>query len=564
MLTKIIIKNLAIIKNVEIDFKTGLNIITGETGAGKSILIDALTLLSGGRASVEVIREGEETCEVQGIFDTSDMSKEIKKYLSENDIDLQKDVNGELVIRRVLQRNGKSRAYINSVIVTQGYLESLGQKLVSILSQHETQSLFQPVFQLELLDRFLQNAEAEKLKVVYEEWKELEKKYNELKSSQSDYLKKVDYLKYQINEVEEHKFKAGEEEELQQTVSRADHSAAVLKSLYNARDIASYGDDSASARLNMLVPELSKCTDYEPEVANILETLNDAIIKLDDLAKEADVLSKKYDFDPEEIEFNRERLSEIKRLKKKFACDDLDSILKYCEEMKTELTGLENLEEGISKLENQVRSSKAKYDALAQAVSKYRKDNSSKLSKKIESILEDLGMFKGGFHVNFTPSEPAPNGIDRVDYLISTNPGEPMKPISRIASGGEMSRLMLAIQASTNEVYGYGLQVFDEVDAGIGGDVGFKVGGLLKRIAGNHQVVVITHLPQIAVFSDHHIKVWKQEAEGRTHVRVEDLDTATKFNEVTRMLGMENHTAAVDNVKEMISKAKKLLQSHTL
>ncbi|MCX6113452.1 MAG: hypothetical protein NTY22_09290 [Proteobacteria bacterium] len=319
-----------------------------------------------------------------------------------------------------------------------------------------------------------------------------------------------------------------------------------------------------SGRLNMLVPELSKCRDYEPEVANILETLNDAIIKLDDLAKEADILSKKYDFDPEELESNRERLSEIKRLKKKFACDDLDSVLKYCDQMKKELTGLENLEESLVKLENNVSTSKAKYDAKAQVVSKYRKDNNSKLSKKIESILEDLGMFKGGFHVNFTPSEPSPSGIDRVDYLISTNPGEPMKLISRIASGGEMSRLMLAVQAATNEVYGYGIQVFDEVDAGIGGDIGFKVGGLLKRISGNHQVIVITHLPQIAVFSDHHIRVWKQEADGRTHVRVEDLDTGTKFNEVTRMLGMENHTAAVNNVKEMISKAKKLLQSHTL
>jgi DNA repair protein RecN (Recombination protein N) len=561
MLTKIIIKNLAIIKDVEIDFTSGLNIITGETGAGKSMLIDALTLLSGGRASVEVIREGEDTCEVQGVFETADISKEIKKELSNNDI----SIEDELVIRRVLQRSGKSRAYINGVIVTQGFLEEMGKKLVSILSQHESQSLFQPIFQLELLDRFLKNTDKTKeVENSYREWKEIENKYNGLKNSQSDYVKKVDYLKYQINEVEEHNFKIGEEEELAALVSRADHSVAILKTLYNARDVASYGEDSASARLNMLVPELSKCRDLEPEIEPLLETLNDALIKLEDLAKESDKLSKGYDFDPEELETNRERLSEIKRLKKKFACEDLDSILKNCEEMKRELASLENLEENIINLEKEVEALKNKYDVKAAGLSKYRKDNSTKLSKKIESILEDLGMFKGGFHVNFTPAQPSPTGVDRVDYLISTNPGEPMKAISKIASGGEMSRLMLAVQASTNEVYGYGIQVFDEVDAGIGGDIGFKVGGLLKRISGNHQVIVITHLPQIAVFSDQHLRVWKEEAKGRTHVRVEHLDSDTKFNEVTRMLGMENHTAAVNNVKEMISKAKKLLQSQTL
>ncbi|MEI6092816.1 MAG: DNA repair protein RecN [bacterium] len=561
MLNKIIIKNLAIIKELEIDFRNGFNVITGETGAGKSMLIDALTLLSGGRASVEVIREGEDCCEVQGLFDTADISKDIKSFLKESDI----NVDDELVIRRLIQRNGKSRAYINGVVVPQGYLEDLGRKLVSILSQHESQSLFQPVFQLDLLDRFLNNSDRVlEVKKTYENWKNLEKKYNELKNSQNDYLKKVDYLKYQINEVEEHKFKSGEEEELILTVSRADHSVSILKALYNTKEVSSYGDDSASARLNSLVMDLSRYRDLEPAVEKILETLNDAIIKLDDLAKEADLLSTSYEFDPQEVEENRERLSEIKRLKKKFASENLESILENCEAMKKELAELENVEEELFKLEKNLASLKNEYDLKSSSLSKYRQENSTKLSKKIESILGDLGMFKGGFFVNFTSSQPSPSGTDRVDYLISTNPGEPLKAIGKIASGGEMSRLMLAVQAATNEVYDYGLQIFDEVDAGIGGDIGFKVGGLLKRISERHQLIVITHLPQIAVFSDKHIKVWKEEANGRTHVKVDDLSTENRFNEVTRMLGMENHAVAVNNVKEMVSKAKKLLQSQTL
>lgn len=561
MLNKIIIRNLAIIKELEIDFKGGMNVITGETGAGKSMLIDALTLLSGGRASVDIIREGEDTCEVQGLFDTKDISEDVKLFLQASDINL----DDELLIRRLIQRNGKSRAYINGVVVTQGYLEDMGRRLVSILSQHESQSLFQPIFQLDLLDRFLNNSEyVLEIKKTYEDWKSLEKKYNELKNSQNDYLKKVDYLKYQINEIEEHKFRSGEEQELLLSVSRADHSASILKALYNAKDISAYGDDSASSRLSSLVMELSKYRDLEPEVEKILETLNDTIIKLDDLAKEADALSRRYDFDPQEIETNRDRLSEIKRLKKKFSSEDLDAILKNCETMRQELAELENVEEGLAKIEKELLSLKNEYDAKARALSKYRQENSTKLSKKIESILGDLGMFKGGFFVNFTPSQPSSSGIDRVDYLISTNPGEPLKAISKIASGGEMSRLMLAVQAATNEVYDYGLQIFDEVDAGIGGDIGFKVGGLLKRISERHQLIVITHLPQIAVFSDKHIKVWKEEADGRTHVKIEDLSIDNRFNEVTRMLGMENHAVAVNNVKEMVSKAKKLLQSQTL
>ncbi len=561
MLTKIIIKNLAIIKEAEIDLKEGFNVITGETGAGKSMLIDALTLISGGRANTEIIREGEESCEVHGIFDLDYIPDTVKEQIAESDI----NIEDELIIRRIIQRNGKSRAYINDVVVTQGYLESLGQSLVSILSQHEHQRLFESDFQLELLDRFLNSKKIlEELRLAYGEWKSLEAKYLKLKGSQDEYLKRLDYLKYQINEIREHNFVDGEEEELNSLVSRADNALFVLKTLYGARDVASYGDDSMSMKLSCLVSDLSKIEAVEPGVQKVLELLNDATIKLDDMAKEADRLTKAYDLDEAEVEEKRTRLSELKRLKKKFACDNLSSILKSCEEMEAELKSLENLEETLEGLGSELKKARLNYDKVSEDLSLFRQKNSAKLCKQIESVLEDLGLFKGGFHIKFTRVEPSLSGIDRVEYLISTNPGEPEKPISKIASGGEMSRLMLAVQTATNKVYGYGIQVFDEVDAGIGGDVAFKVGGLLKSLSSNCQVIVITHLPQIAVFAGQHIKVWKEAQAGRTRVMVDHLDTQTKFNEVTRMLGMENHSTAVDNVKEMISKAKKLLQSNPL
>ena len=289
---------------------------------------------------------------------------------------------------------------------------------------------------------------------------------------------------------------------------------------------------------------------------HLLDIINDAMVKLDEISDEAERISRKYDLNEEDIENSRFRLSEIKRLKKKFGCETLAEILSKQKEMEKELSLLDNIDEEIAVLETKVNDLKKDYDKKANAISDIRKKNNSKLCKKIEEILSDLGMFKGGFHIEFSDTVPSPSGIDRVEYLISTNPGEPVKPISKIASGGEMSRLMLAVQAATNQVYGFGIQVFDEVDAGIGGDIGFKVGGLLKGISNNHQVIVITHLPQIAVFADDHIKVWKEEKAGRTIVKVETLVADNKFNEVTRMLGMENHKVAVSNVKEMLSKAK--------
>jgi len=553
MLNKLIISNLAIIKDIEMDFTTGMNVITGETGAGKTILIEALTLLSGGRAASEFIREGEDTCEVQGVFDMKFISPEIKKELSDTDI----PASDELVIRRIVQRGGKSRAYVNGVIVTQGYLESLGERLLSILSQHEHQRLFRPAFQLELLDRFLRNNDKlEGLKRTYQEWKSLENKYVELKNSQNDALKRTDYLKYQISEIKEHAFIPGDEERLRDIVTKADHSTVMLKTLYTLRDAASSGDDSAVSRLNRLIPELTRCKDIDPDVEKLLEALNDAVVKLDDLASEAERISKGYDIDESELELNRERLSEIKRLKKKFNCENIDAVLKICGSMEQELSRFENMDKVLADVEKELTDIKKGYDTKAKELSGIRKKNSVRLSRKIESILADLGMFKGGFTVNFSEAEPSANGIDRVDYLISTNPGEPAKQISKIASGGEMSRLMLAVQAATNEVYGYGLQVFDEVDAGIGGDIGFKIGGLIKKISSDYQVVVITHLPQIAVFADSHVRVWKEEQKGRIIVRIEGLDRDDRFNEVTRMLGMENHKTAVSNAKEMMAKAQ--------
>jgi len=431
MLSKLIIKNLAIIKELEIDFTKGLNIITGETGAGKSMLIDALTLLYGGRASVEMVREGEGSCEVQGLFETKYLSKELLKSFKENDISVDDEIN----IRRVVQKEGKSRAYVNGVLVTQGYLAELGETLISILSQHEHQKLFQPEFQLDLLDRFLKNQEyLSAVGEAYSKWKDVDKKYNELLHAQAEGIKRADYLRYQINEIKEHNFFMDEEEELRGIVARADHATTVLKTLSILKDVAASADDSASSRLGRVIPELSRCKDFEPEAEKILDAINNAMVKLDEISDAAEVISRKYDIDEEDIENSRFRLSEIKRLKKKFGAETLQEILAKQTEMEKELSLLDNIDEEITDLEGNVKKLKADYEAKAKTISDVRKKNNSKLCKKIEDILSDLGMFRGGFVVDFSEAAPGPTGIDRVEYLISTNPGEPAKAISKIAS----------------------------------------------------------------------------------------------------------------------------------
>ncbi len=561
MLSKLLIKNMAVIKELEIDLSSGLNIITGETGAGKSMIIDALTLLCGGRASTDAVRTGEEWCEVQGVFSFANIHPNIKKSFLDNDIPCE----DEIVVRRLVQREGKSRAYINGVIVNLGYLESTVGSLVSILSQHEHQKLFDPSFQLELLDSFLGNtAKVVELNRAYRGWKELDQKYEDLKKLQTEAVKRADYLKYQIGEIKEHSFKQGEEEELIERVSRADHSVMVLKAIYSLTDSASQGESSASEKLSRLVPELSKCSVVEPEIEKILELINDAVVKIDELCETASKISKRYDFDEAQIEEDRTRLSELKRLKKKFVCSTLEEILQNLNNMEQELANLESVDSKLNSIELDIKTAKEEYLRKAKELSSLRKKGSSKLSKMIENILDGLGMFKGGFKVEFKDADAGPNGTDRIEYLISTNTGEIAKPISKIASGGELSRLMLAVQSATNEVYGYGVQIFDEVDAGIGGDIGFRVGGLLKGISSNHQVLVITHLPQIAVFASSHLKVWKEEQSGRTVVRVDVLGKEARFNEVTRMLGMENHKIAVSNAMEMLAKAQKIQSDRTM
>jgi DNA repair protein RecN (Recombination protein N) len=553
MLLSLKIKNVALIKDVEINFSKDLNVITGETGAGKSMIIKSLGLISGARITNGIVRKGTEKAEVIGVFNKSDFSKEVLDLLISNDIDI--DDEDEIIIRRIIKSNGNSKAYINQIPVNQKFLSNLSKSIVSILSQHQYGSLFDLKSQLEILDKFSKNYElVKKVKNTYKFLKEKEYEFKNLKEKQSDYLKRVDYLKYQIQEINGLDFKRGEEEEIKNVVERSKNSENIKKTLYEIIKISSEDENSISNKLNYFISSLNLHEDKDPRFKDLLNKLNETIVNLDDFTLLANKVFNSYDIDEEEANIYQEKFDELNRLKKKFSTDSLESILNLKENMEKELNGLEGIEESIEKLKLDIEEIKTDYFSIAKKLSKNRKENASKLEDKVKKTLKDLGMFLGGFKINFYETNESENGIDKVEYLISTNVGENLKPISKVASGGELSRLMLSLQASTNESYDVGIQVFDEVDIGVGGDVAKKVGTLLKTISKNNQTIVITHLPQISSFADKHIKVWKkQDSDKRTSVMIMELKENEKIKETARMFGIKDNKDSYKTIEKLIS-----------
>jgi DNA repair protein RecN (Recombination protein N) len=545
-LSEISIKNLAIIEDIKINFFKGLNVISGETGAGKSIIIKAITLLLGEKSNSSIVRPDREFSSIQAVFEEAGS---INSLLDIYDIECLE----ELSIRRIIYKNGKSKAYVNDTFVSQKILSEIGISLVSILSQNEHQKLFDNNFQLELLDKFL-SLDKERLKLtdVYNSWKNELKKLEQLKERQAEGIKRSDYLKFQIREIEELTLKEDEEDALIDFIKKEDNASEILKITSGSLDLISYSEESVYSKINNLILDFSKYRELGNDFELILSNINDLLVKLEELERVLNKVAKSYELDSEDVNYKRDRLAEIKRLKKKFSVNTLTELLDNYSKMKEELKSLDNLDDAVINLELKVKELESNYLTLAKNLSNKRKKNN--LSKKIEDTLQELGLLSSDFKVLFSDINPSSTGIDRIEFLIRTNPGMPMEPIAKIASGGEISRIMLSIQAATNEIYGYGVQIFDEVDAGIGGDVGFKVGKLLKLTSKNHQVIVITHLPQIAVYAAWHIKVGKSVKNKETIVDVKNLNKNDSLNEISRMFGMLGDKATIENIKNMITK----------
>lgn len=550
MLAELNIRNFAIIDSLNITFEKGFNVLTGETGAGKSIIVDAVELVLGGRASSEMIRSSCDEAVVEASFEISD-SKELSKEIGEMGI----EADGTLLIKRVVSASGKNKVFINGSMATLNMLSDIGDRLVDIHGQHEHQSLLKVERHIEILDEFAGLAPlGQEMARIYSELNRVRDELQSLNASEAENVKKLDLLKFQSDEIEKAALKEGEEEGLLGDRKLLANSEKLFDAGNTALELLYSQSGSALELVKKAGSKVAEITVLDESLVSTGEAINSAYASIEDAAMTLRDYAGKISFDPDRLNEIEDRLDLIGRLKRKYG-NTVSEVLKYKEEVDKELSGIERAGERIAELEKESERLKAKGFDIAESLSGKRKKAAQELKKKVESELSDLGMKKAVFEAKIESSNDiSAKGFDKVEFLLSSNPGETPKPLSKIASGGELSRIMLALKKVLAGPSGVPTMVFDEVDAGIGGGIAEVVGRKLKEVAQGKQVLCITHLPQIAAMADLHYAVFKREEKGRTVTAVKRLEESDRVDEIARMLGGMTITEATKrHAEEMIS-----------
>lgn len=543
MLAHLVIRNFAIIHHLEVPFSRGLTVLTGETGAGKSIVIDALNLLLGGRATADVIRSEEDQAVVEGVFELDEGQQErINTLLLELGIEA---CDHELVVRRIVSRSGRNKVFVNGCLTTLTTLQSITRGLVDISGQHEHISLLDSQRHLDILDEFavlkeLRDEMARRFTTVRTLRAELEA----LRGSVRDRLHRIDFLRYQLSEIEAARLSVGEDEALELEFSRLKNASKLGAVTIKATQLVYDGESSAISRLSEAASALGKIAHVDPALTALTERLNEARFALEDVARDLSDFGDQIEANPARLDSVQERLEVIKHLKRKHGVD-LNAVLAEAALMRAELNRLENAEERGAELEIALGTAESHAMEWACQLSGERREAAALFARSIEAELRDLNMKGTTLAVSFDPqtlADPRPNmltarGIDTVEFLLSPNPGETPKQLSRIASGGELSRIMLAMKTVLAERDSISTYIFDEVDSGIGGSTADQVGAKIARTAVNHQVICITHLAQIASRGQNHYRVEKHISADRTESVLRLLTPEERVEEIARMLG---------------------------
>jgi DNA repair protein RecN (Recombination protein N) len=523
MLRYLNIRNLAVIESLEVTFQPGLNVITGETGAGKSIVVGAVGLLLGDRASADLIRTGEETAIIQAVF--------------EHD-------GREVIVRRELTAQGRSRSFVDGALVTAGTLKELGVGLVDLHGQHEHQALLNPEIHLDLLDAHAGLDEARGgVADAHATWSRLRAELDELRRRERDKDARADFLRFQLGEIERVRPTPGEDAELS-SVRVLLANAERLRRLCDESYARLYdADDSVLSALAAVYRRVEELNELDPRFADLLAARDGVKAQLEELAGFLREYGTHIDASPDRLQDTEDRLAALERLKRKYG-PTLDDVLTRCDECRTELGALESAGERLAALDRDVEEVGARYLTAARALSKALRAHAPTFSRRLERELASLAMAHTRFDVRFealadVDSSWTPRGLDVAQFFVSPNPGEELRPLARIASGGELSRMMLALKTlATTDSPGKTL-VFDEVDAGIGGRVADVVGQRMQALGGRFQVLCITHLPQIAACGHAHYRVAKFERAGRTQTTVEALGGDGRIDELARMMAGE-------------------------
>ena len=551
MLRELQITNLAIIEKLHVEFHGGLNILTGETGAGKSIIIDAVNLILGGRASSDLIRSGADEASVEGMFDLSGRPS-LLRHLA----DIGVECDGELLVRRVVYRGGKNRVFIAGALATISMLSDICRTLINIYGQHESQTLLKTEHHLRLLDGFSGSQQLrEDFAERFEEFQKAKAELEALEQGEREAARRLDLLSFQSEEIAQAKLHPDEEAELAKERMLLAHGERLSYLSQQAFDALYGGDQALLGALRRTISGVAEAGAIDHALAPVAETLEAAYAQLEDASLTLRDYAAGVEADPARLEQLDDRLDAINRLKRKYG-EDIAEILAYQQGVDAELASLSGREQARGALTRRIARLQQALAALGASLTHARREGAAALKAGMERELAELAMTHAVFETSFDPSaEPKSCGFERAEFLFSPNPGEPPKPLAKIASGGELSRLMLALKQLHPESEVPTL-IFDEVDSGIGGATSALVGVKLKRVAASQQVLAITHLPQVAAFADLHLRVEKSVSLGRTATSVERLEGEGRVAEVARMLsGARVTEKTLEHAREMILEA---------
>jgi len=548
MLVELTVENYAVVEKVRVRFHRGLNLLTGETGSGKSIVVDALALLFGARAAAEMVRAGADRARISGIFEVD--SAQLPDGVEAED--------GELILEREILANGKSRAFAGGRPVTAALLREIAERLGDIHGQHDQQLLFSPAVQRDMLDTFAGvGDQANETRAAYNRWRSAADELAELDRTSQEKLRQADLWKFQLNEIQTIAPLSGEDAQLENerrvlrnVVRLQESAAAAYAGLYE-------DPESVAAQLRSVERRLEDVARIDEGLRDVLTALQPASIGVEEASHALRNYLGKLESDPARLDEIETRMAALEKLRRKYG-PALDDVIAFGESVAAQLAAVENSGERQESLRKELRTLSSAYESAAGSLSARRKDAARKLSKRVETELAALAMERSRVEIRVSPTEWSASGIDAVEFLLSPNVGEEPKPLEKIASGGELSRVALALKTCTASSTRAAIQrtlVFDEIDTGVGGSAAEAVGRKLKKLAGSSQVLCVTHLAQIAGFADHHYFVEKHAERGRTVTTIEELNASARTREIGRMLSGERVTPEALRHAEQLIKA---------
>ena len=550
MLTQLYIKNFTLIDELNVDFHPGFSVITGETGAGKSIILGALGLLLGNRADVKTIKEGTQRCIVEGHFDITRYA--LEQFFFENDIDF---VGEDCILRREVNSNGKSRAFINDTPVGLNLMKELGEQLIDIHSQHQNLLLQKQDFQLSVVDIIAKNQSLlTQCKKEYAEYNDSKSKLQRAKQSIEESKTNIDFIRFQYNELAALNLQVGEEESLEQQSKTMQHSEDIKSSLYEVDSNLSDESTGIITRLYRSLSAIKSIAEVLPQAEDITERLDNTYIELKDISSEVSDMLENIEYDPQELERINNRLDAIYTLQQKHHVNSVEELVRLQEDYKATLDNVENSDVALEELENSMKESLTKVSKTTDELTKKRKASIKTIVSDIAERLKALALPNVSFNIDIKKKEISSNGCDDVEFLFSANPGTPLRPISEIASGGEIARVMLSLKAMLSGAVKLPTIIFDEIDTGVSGRIAEQMAVIMKEMGhSDRQVISITHLPQIAAQGSNHYKVYKEQDNNETHSHLTHLTDDERIQEIAQMLSGSNVTeAAINNAKELL------------